>query len=210
MGDGSTPISFSFSLVPSSSSSCSHSHPHSHPHSDTTSTTVLETSSQLPLSQTPSSQPPASPATISNVTAISSTQPLTTFVPLPTALQTPDVPAPYVALPAQTAPIVPSAAPVVVPGPALANAALGAVVAATPTETVPLPAVAHTHTVPLASNTNPALVPPASVPTFTPSHSHTQSLLQPSIVMSDQNLQWILNTAANNQQNPEQAVRVPV
>uniref|UniRef100_A0A673WT33 Metal regulatory transcription factor 1 n=1 Tax=Salmo trutta TaxID=8032 RepID=A0A673WT33_SALTR len=160
MGDGSTPISFSFSLVPSSSSSCSHSHPHSH----TTTTTVLEASSQLPLSQTPSSQTPAPPAPISNITAVSSTQPPATFVPLPTALQTPDVPAPYVALPAQTAPIVPSTA-----------------------------------------NTNPALVPPASVPTFTPSHSHTQSLLQPSIVMSDQNLQWILNTAANNQQNPEQA-----
>ncbi|XP_021451265.1 metal regulatory transcription factor 1 [Oncorhynchus mykiss] len=203
MGDGSTPISFSFSLVPSSSSSCSH--PHYHPHSDTTSTTVLEASSQLPLSQTPSSQPPASPATISNVTAISSTQPLATFVPLPTAMQTPDMPAPNVALPVQTTPIVPSSAPVLVPGPALANAALGTVVAATPTETVPLPAVAHTHTVPLASNTNPALAPPASAPTIAPSHSHTQSLLQPSIVMSDQNLQWILNTAANSQQNPEQA-----
>ncbi|XP_038850120.1 metal regulatory transcription factor 1-like isoform X1 [Salvelinus namaycush] len=198
MGDGSTPISFSFSLVPSSSSSCSHSHPHSH-----TTTTVLEASSQIPLSQTPSSQTPAPPAPISNITTVSSTQHPATFVPLPTALQTPDVPAPYVALPAQTAPIVPSTVPVVVPSPALANAALGAVVATT--ETVPLPAVAHTHTVPLASNTNPALVPPASAPTFTPSHSHTQSLLQPSIVMSDQNLQWILNTAANNQQNPEQA-----
>ncbi|XP_055782220.1 metal regulatory transcription factor 1-like isoform X2 [Salvelinus fontinalis] len=197
MGDGSTPISFSFSLVPSSSSSCSHSHPHSH----TTTTTVLEASSQIPLSQTPSSQTPAPPAPISNITTVSSTQHPATFVPLPTALQTPDVPAPYVALPAQIAPIVPSTVPVVVPGPALANAALGAVVATT--ETVPLPAVAHTHTVPLASNTNPALVPPASAPTFTP--SHTQSLLQPSIVMSDQNLQWILNTAANNQQNPEQA-----
>ncbi|KAM9512295.1 metal regulatory transcription factor 1 isoform 1-T1 [Salvelinus alpinus] len=201
MGDGSTPISFSFSLVPSSSSSCSHSHPH--PHSHTTTTTVLEASSQIPLSQTPSSQTPAPPAPISNITTVSSTQHPATFVPLPTALQTPDVPAPYVALPAQTAPIVPSTVPVVVPGPALANAALGAVVATT--ETVPLPAVAHTHTVPLASNTNPALVPPASAPTFTPSHSHTQSLLQPSIIMSDQNLQWILNTAANNQQNPEQA-----
>ncbi|CDQ88411.1 unnamed protein product [Oncorhynchus mykiss] len=142
MGDGSTPISFSFSLVPSSSSSCSHSHSHTHSH--TTTTTVLEASSQLPLSQTPSSQVPAPPAPISNITTVSSTQPHATFVPLPTALQTPD-----------TAPIVPSIAPVVVPSPALA--ALGA------------------------------------------------SLLQPSIVMSDQNLQWILNTAANNQQNPEQA-----
>uniref|UniRef100_A0A4W5LJI1 Metal regulatory transcription factor 1 n=1 Tax=Hucho hucho TaxID=62062 RepID=A0A4W5LJI1_9TELE len=195
MGDGSTPISFSFSLVPSSSSSCSH------PHSHTTTTTVLEASSQLPLCLTPSSQTPAPPAPISNITAVSSTQPPATFVPLPTALQTSDVPAPYVALPAQTAPIVPSTAPVVVPGPALGNTTLGSVIATT--ETVPVPAVAHTHTVPLASNTNPALVPAASAPTITP--SHTQSLLQPSIVMSDQNLQWILNTAANNQQNPEQA-----
>lgn len=38
--------------------------------------------------------------------------------------------------------------------------------------------------------------------TVTPTHN----LLQPNLVMSDQNLQWILSTAANNQQNAEQAV----
>lgn len=41
--------------------------------------------------------------------------------------------------------------------------------------------------------------------TVTPTHN----LLQPSLVMSDQNLQWILSTAAHSQQNPEQAVSNP-
>uniref|UniRef100_A0A3B5KNP6 Metal regulatory transcription factor 1 n=1 Tax=Xiphophorus couchianus TaxID=32473 RepID=A0A3B5KNP6_9TELE len=34
----------------------------------------------------------------------------------------------------------------------------------------------------------------------------TPNVLQPSLVMSDQNLQWILSSAANSQQNPEQFV----
>lgn len=38
--------------------------------------------------------------------------------------------------------------------------------------------------------------------TIAPNHN----LLQPSLVMSDQNLQWILSSASNSQQNPEQAV----
>ncbi|CAF93770.1 unnamed protein product, partial [Tetraodon nigroviridis] len=37
--------------------------------------------------------------------------------------------------------------------------------------------------------------------TIAPNHN----LLQPSLVMSDQNLQWILSSAAHSQQNPEQA-----
>uniref|UniRef100_A0A671WT45 Metal regulatory transcription factor 1 n=1 Tax=Sparus aurata TaxID=8175 RepID=A0A671WT45_SPAAU len=63
--------------------------------------------------------------------------------------------------------------------------------------------------VPLASNpvpnSGPALPPTPATITIAP----TQNLLQPSLVMSDQNLQWILSSAANSQQNPEQAVRGP-
>lgn len=51
--------------------------------------------------------------------------------------------------------------------------------------------------VPLATSSIPITAPaPAALP---------QNLLQPSLVMSDQNLQWILSSAANSQQNPEQA-----
>lgn len=59
--------------------------------------------------------------------------------------------------------------------------------------------------VPLANNpvpiSGPAVGPTQAAITIAP----TQSLLQPSLVMSDQNLQWILSSAANSQQNPEQA-----
>lgn len=62
--------------------------------------------------------------------------------------------------------------------------------------------------VPLATNPipnsgpamGPALGPAQAAITIAP----TQNLLQPSLVMSDQNLQWILSSAANSQQNPEQ------
>ncbi|XP_066538326.1 metal regulatory transcription factor 1 [Hoplias malabaricus] len=54
-----------------------------------------------------------------------------------------------------------------------------------------------THTVPLAGSASQA---PTSTLTIAP----TQGLLQPGLVMSDQNLQWILSSAANAQQNPEQ------
>lgn len=56
---------------------------------------------------------------------------------------------------------------------------------------------AVTHTVPLAP-------PPAPPPTITIAPTLG---LQPSIVMSDQNLQWILSSAASAQQNPEQQVQ---
>ncbi|XP_061675244.1 metal regulatory transcription factor 1 isoform X2 [Syngnathoides biaculeatus] len=55
------------------------------------------------------------------------------------------------------------------------------------------------QSLPLASNTISGSCP-ATI-TIAP----TQNLLQPSLVMSDQNLQWILSSAANSQQNPEQA-----
>lgn len=76
------------------------------------------------------------------------------------------------------------------------------VVAAATTDTL----AAMAQPVPLVNH--PVLEPGASFPptaatyTVTPTHN----LLQPNLVMSDQNLQWILSTAAHSQQNPEQAV----
>ncbi|XP_072316074.1 metal regulatory transcription factor 1 isoform X2 [Eucyclogobius newberryi] len=74
-----------------------------------------------------------------------------------------------------------------------------------------LPTTASSATVaqpaPLATATNPAPIsaPPAPSSQGAITIAPTQNLLQPSLVMSDQNLQWILSSAANSQQNPEQA-----
>ncbi|XP_034029950.1 metal regulatory transcription factor 1 [Thalassophryne amazonica] len=58
--------------------------------------------------------------------------------------------------------------------------------------------------VPLATNPVPVSGPGlASTPT-TITIAPTQNLLQPNLVMSDQNLQWILSSAANSQQNQDQ------
>lgn len=81
------------------------------------------------------------------------------------------------------------------------NAAVS-VVAATTTDT----RGAVAHPVPLGNHSVPdtgASLPstPATI-TIAPNHN----LLQPNLVMSDQNLQWILSSAAHSQQNPEQAV----
>ncbi|XP_018554070.1 metal regulatory transcription factor 1 isoform X1 [Lates calcarifer] len=198
----------SFSINPTSSSSCSHT------------TAVMEASSQP--SQSSSSQA----STSASVTAtVSSAQP-PSFMQLSGPQQISDVPAQasvqapnhapsqhYVALPptflqpdsaTQTTPLPPpiSAPPTVAP--ALTTAASGtaavSVVAAT---TDALAAVAQP--VPLATNpvanSGPGLAPTPATITIAP----TQNLLPPSLVMSDQNLQWILSSAASSQQNPEQA-----
>lgn len=196
----------SFSINPTSSSSCSHS------------TAVMEAPAQLSQSSSSQTTTPAS------VTAtVSSTQP-PPFVQLTRPQQISDVPAQasvqapnhvtpqhYVALPptflqpdsaTQTTPL-PPPPPV---APVLTTTAPGTaavpVVAAT---TVDAP-TAVAQPVPLASNpvpnSGPALPPTPATITIAP----TQNLLQPSLVMSDQNLQWILSSAANSQQNPEQAV----
>lgn len=203
----------SFSLNPTSSSSCSHT------------TAVLEAPSQL--SQSSSSQA-STLASVTVTATVTSTQP-PPFMQLTGPQQIPDVPAQasvqapnqantqhYVALPStsflqpdnatQTTPLPPpiSATPPVAP--ALTTTAPGtaavSVVAATTTDA--LTAVAQP--VPLAnnpvSNSGPGLAPTPATITIAP----TQNLLQPSLVMSDQNLQWILSSAANSQQNPEQAV----
>lgn len=201
----------SFSLNPTScTSSCSHT------------TSVMEAPSQLSQSSSSQASTPAS------VTAtVTSTQP-PPFMQLTGPQQISDVPAQasvqapnhantqhYVALPSasflqpdnatQTSPLPPpiSATPPVAP--ALTTTAPGsaAVSVVTATTTDALAAVAQP--VPLANNpvpnSGPGLPPAPATITIAP----TQNLLQPSLVMSDQNLQWILSSAANSQQNPEQA-----
>ncbi|KAM9724065.1 metal regulatory transcription factor 1 isoform 1-T1 [Menidia menidia] len=187
----------SFSITPTSSSPCSHS------------AAVMEPS----LQHTHSSccQAPT-PATVT--ATISSTQ-SPPFMHLSGPQQVSDVPQAsvqtsnqqhYVTLPptflqsesaAQTLPLPP---PISVHPPAapLTTAAPGPVAAAAATSTDAVAAVAQP--VPLAS-TGPGL--PTTPATIT--IASTPNLLQPSLVMSDQNLQWILSSAANSQQNPEQA-----
>ncbi|NWX06806.1 MTF1 factor, partial [Caloenas nicobarica] len=81
------------------------------------------------------------------------------------------------------------------------------VVAGTPAPTAPsaaepLPAVVQT--VPVAAN--PVLT---SNPTITITPSPSTAILQSSIVMDEQNLQWILNGATGSQQSQEQMPQVP-
>lgn len=137
--------------------------------------------------------------------------------------QTPDVPAqPSAQAPGQVAPHHYVALPPAfqhtdsstplqppTPDPAAAAGAAAAVAApslpaATSLETGAL--VATTQPVPLASNPTPNSGPALQAPPTTITIAPTQSLLQPSLVMSDQNLQWILSSAAHSQQNPEQPV----
>ncbi|KAM4600795.1 metal regulatory transcription factor 1 [Polymixia lowei] len=193
----------SFSLNPASSPPCSHAAP------------VLETPSHLsqPSSQTPASAPVGA--------AVGSAQPAP-FVPLPGPQRTPDMPAQapaqapsqvapqhYVALPptflqpdgaAQTTPLAPPVTSAPPPATAAQGTAAVSMVAAPATDALP----AAAQPVPLAANAGtvpgPSLAPAPATITIAP----TQNLLQPGLVMSDQNLQWILSSAANSQQNPEQ------
>lgn len=199
VNDASALISFSLSTA-ASSSGCG-------------TAAVMEAPSQAAHSS-------SSPASVSAVVG-STQQPPPPFMHLTGPQQTPEVPAQpsgqapgqvtshhYVALPPafqhtdNSTPLQPP-----LPDPA-ATAAAPSLPAATSLETGTL--VATTQPVPLASNpvpnSGPALQAPPATITITP----TQSLLQPSLVMSDQNLQWILSSAAHSQQNPEQPVsRVP-
>ncbi|XP_019948810.2 metal regulatory transcription factor 1 [Paralichthys olivaceus] len=203
--DASTLISFS--IHPTSSSPCSHT------------ASDIEAFSQL----SKSSFSPAS--TSASVTAaVGSAKP---FMQLTGSQQVSDVPAQasgpapnpapsqhFMALPTtflqtdsitQTTPLPPpnSAPPAAAPAltTTIPGTAAASVVAATTTDA--LAAVAQP--VPLANNpvpiSSPSLPPAPATITIAP----TQNLLQPSLVMSDQNLQWILSSAANSQQNPEQA-----
>lgn len=200
----------SFSLNCTSSSPCSHT------------TAVMEAPSQLSQSSSSQASTPASATA-----TVSSTQP-PPFMQLPGPQQISDVPAQasaqaashitpqhYVALPPtflqpdsttqttalpQPIPVPPPVAPALTSTPP--GTAAVSVVAATTTDA--LAAVAQP--VPLANNPVPNSGPGLPTTPATITIAPTQNLLQPSLVMSDQNLQWILSSAANSQQNPEQAV----
>ncbi|XP_051573995.1 metal regulatory transcription factor 1-like isoform X2 [Myxocyprinus asiaticus] len=136
---------------------------------------------------TPVLEVPALPTTIPSQPALPSAVSSSLLTPPfpsdpPISSHSPEVPASsahsvaqhYVALPPSTRPVPPPSAPSV------------SCTAAVTTEVM----AAETHTVPLA---------PPPPPTIAPTLG-----LQPSIVMSDHNLQWILSSAAQAQQNPEQ------
>lgn len=206
--DASSIISFTFDSA--SPPPCSHT------------TTVMEAPAQPsqsspPQTSTPvtaaitANQPPpfmqfSGPQQISEIPAQASVQGSThatsqQYVALPPTFLQPNSTTQSTPLPA------PISAPPPLPPvtPALTTTAPGAapvpVVAAAATEA--LAAVAQP--VPLANNTVPNSGPGLPSAPTTITIAPTQNLLQPSLVMSDQNLQWILSSAANSQQNPEQA-----
>ncbi|XP_035288103.1 metal regulatory transcription factor 1 [Anguilla anguilla] len=125
-------------------------------------------------------------------------------------------PAPFVATPSSHTPEVPAPPPAQHylalqptflpqdPAPGHAQATPPAVATATTTVATetppapPLPAAAATvHTVPLTASASLTASPTITI-------APPQGLLPPSIVMSDQNLQWIINSSTGGTQNPEQ------
>ncbi|XP_015204282.1 metal regulatory transcription factor 1 [Lepisosteus oculatus] len=147
-----------------------------------------------------SSKPtPAPSAPLPNASVANSSQPAVFGTP-PNVLQTPEVPVqsnsqPY---PPMQPDFLQPTTPLSQPGPQGPPAA--AVTSATPTtapSTESLPAMVQT--VPLAAN--PVLT---SNPTIAITPTQNTTILQPSIMMADQNLQWILNGATGAQQNSEQ------
>lgn len=207
--EASSPISFTVDLT--SSSSCCHT------------AAGMVASSHLCVHSSSSTS-----ASASVTTAVSSAQPFlqVTNVPLPASVQTanplpsqhymalpatflqPDGVAPPTGLPPPPPP--PISAPQSPPAAlALTTTAPGSAAAAAsvvaPT-TADAPAAAA-QPVPLASNQDPKTGPALNPSSATISVAPTQNLLQPGLVMSDQNLQWILSSAASSQQNQEQSVR---
>ncbi|XP_037309421.2 metal regulatory transcription factor 1 isoform X1 [Pungitius pungitius] len=194
--DGSPLVSFS--LRPTCSSSCSHptappSRSSSSPASAPASVTVTVSSTQRPpfMPVAGPQQTSDPPARASGPTAPDHIAPQQHFVALPPtflqpdgAAQTPPPLPPAVSTPAQSAPTPATAAPGAAPAPVVATT--DAVVA---------------QPVPLANSPVANAGPSPATLTIAP----TANLLQPSLVMSDQNLQWILSSAASSQQNPDQA-----
>uniref|UniRef100_A0A3P9LD87 Metal regulatory transcription factor 1 n=1 Tax=Oryzias latipes TaxID=8090 RepID=A0A3P9LD87_ORYLA len=183
----------SFSVNPTYSSSCSHnaavvesSSQHCQSYSSQTSTVSAAVSSTQPPPFTQLSGPqqisdvPQASVQANNVTPQHYVALQPTFLPSEGDTQASVHP-----------PAVPALAPTP-PGPVA--------VAAPPAEGL----VAVTQPVPLANppvtNSGPSLAPAPATITI----ASTPNLLQPSLVMSDQNLQWILSSAANSQQNLEQ------
>ncbi|KAK3551625.1 hypothetical protein QTP70_020834 [Hemibagrus guttatus] len=174
--------------------------------------TVTDSSTLLPFSQMPSSSSSSSSLTTpvpenstqpgSTCCQASSTNSSTHTSPqsntfssfLHTSLQTPEVPTQAVPAANQHyTPVVPTA-----PASSLPVSVSTVASVSSPTSAISTGAAAVvTHTVPLAGSASLAPTPTITI-------APTQSLLQPSLVMSDQNLQWILSSAANAQHNPEQ------
>ena len=208
--DGSTLISFT--ITPTSSSSCSHAacdmeafsqlSKSSFSHASISASVTAAVVSAKPFMQLTGAQqvsdvpaqaagPAPTPAPSQHFMALPPTFLQTDSVTQTTPLPPPN-PAPPAAAPALTT--------TTIPGTAAAS-----VVAATTTDA--LTAVAQP--VPLANNPVPISVPSLAPTPATITIAPTQNLLQPSLVMSDQNLQWILSTAASSQQNPESVSNAP-
>lgn len=199
----------SFTIGPTSSSSCSHTTAVMEAPSQLSQSSSSQASTSASITATVSSAPPPpfmqlnGPQQISDVPAQASIQaPNHTtsqhYVPLPptflqsdSATQTPVLPPPISAPPPVAAALTATA-----PGTATVS-----VVAATTTDALTPVAQPVNLTNNPAPNSGPALAPSPATITIAP----TQNLLQPSLIMSDQNLQWILSSAASSQQNPEQA-----
>lgn len=198
--DASPVISFSVNPTSSSShnaavveASCCHNENSSSQVSTPVPATVTVSSTQ-----TPSFMQLSGPQQISDVPPASvqapNHAPSQHFVPLPptflqseSAAQTTSLPSPISVHP----PVAPALTTTAVT--AATTDSLAAVA-----QPVPLVNSPVTNTGPGLATT-PATITIASAP----------NVLQPSLVMSDQNLQWILSSAANSQQNPEQAVSSP-
>ncbi|XP_017271117.1 metal regulatory transcription factor 1 [Kryptolebias marmoratus] len=195
-------ISFSVNPTSSSSHNAAVMEPSSH-HSENSSSQV---STPAPVTVTVSStQPPSfmqlsGPQQISDVPQASVQAP--NHVP----------PQHYVALPptflqpestTQTTPLPPPISVHPPVAPELTASASGAAAAVTAAASDGLAAVAQP--VPLTSNAVTNTGPGLATTPATITIASTPNVLQPSLVMSDQNLQWILSSAANSQQNPEQA-----
>lgn len=179
-GDGSSLLSFPLPPCSSSSSPCSHTAPVQEGPSQ-----LNQTPSQTPaLTSIPSPTPDVpDPALVPGATQQH-------FVTLPPSFLTPEGTT-------RSSSLAPSVAAATGASALSTTAPSTAAVAAPDTE--PKPAVAPS--MPLATNTTPSssLASNPTAITIGP----RQGLLPSSIVMSDQNLQWILSSAANSQQNSD-------
>ncbi|XP_039973138.1 metal regulatory transcription factor 1 [Xiphias gladius] len=199
----------SFSINPTSSSSCPHTAAVMEASSQLSQTSSSQASTSVSVTATVSSaQPPSfmqltGPQQISDVPAQASVQapnhgPSQHYVSLPPTFLQPDSATQTTALPLPISgpPPVAPALTTTAPGTASVSVVAGATTDALAAVAQPVPLV--NNPVP---NSCPGLAPTPATITIAP----TQNLLQPSLVMSDQNLQWILSSAASSQQNPEQA-----
>ncbi|XP_033877407.3 metal regulatory transcription factor 1-like isoform X1 [Acipenser ruthenus] len=144
------------------------------------------------------SQPTPPPTTALPATSVASSSQQTLFGNTSSVLQTPEVPVPSSSqqYPASQQDFLQQTPPT-----QLVSQGLPVIAGTSATaSTEPLPAMGQT--VPLAANLT-------SNPTIAITPTQSTSILQPSIVMADQNLQWILNGAANAQQNSDQSQQAP-